>query len=237
MRGASEQLAALNSELEALLYSVSHDLRAPLRSIRGFSEVVLQKYGACMDEQGQEFLRRVGDACGQMDRQIEDLAKLSRANRVEMSKSEVDLTALAVKTAEQVRRKHPNHEVEFRAETGLRGEGDERLLGMALESLLDNAWKFTRQRPDAEVQFGRGAGKQKQAFFVRDNGVGFKTEHADKLFTAFRKLHSPEEFEGNGIGLALVRRIVTRHGGRVWAEGTPGKGAVFYFSLPEVQAR
>jgi len=224
------QLQALNKELEAFAFSVSHDLRAPLRSIRGFSEVVLERYSQQIDPRGQEFLRRACESSQHMDSLIEDLLKLSRVTRAELNWQAVNLSALAAKIANELQQSEPEREVEFVIAPDLRASGDEHLLQIALNNLLRNAWKFTGKRQKARIEVGAA---QDKAFFVRDNGAGFPMEYAQKLFGVFQRLHSNDDFPGTGVGLATVQRIINRHGGRVWATGVVDEGATFYFSLPE----
>jgi PAS domain S-box-containing protein len=228
------QLEAINKELEAFSYSVSHDLRAPLRSIRGFSEVLLERYSSTLDPRGQEFLRRACESCAHMDRLIEDLLKLSRVGRSELQHGPVDLSALVESIGLELQRTHPEHPVEFIVAPALQALGDERLLRVALENLLRNAWKFTGKRQDARVEFGQLAGTE-QAYYVRDNGAGFDMTYAGKLFGVFQRLHTASEFPGTGVGLATVQRIINRHGGRAWATGAVDQGACFYFTLPSSQ--
>jgi PAS domain S-box-containing protein len=228
------QLEATNQELEAFAYSVSHDLRAPLRSIRGFSEVLLDTHTGQLDAHGQALLRRVGAAAHRMNELIDDLLKLSRVGRGELHWQPVNLTALAEAIAAELRKSHPERAVAVVVGPNLRAEGDERLLRLVLDNLLGNAWKFTSQRTDARIEFGFTA-EPEPAFFVRDNGVGFDMAHASKLFGVFSRLHSAEEFPGTGIGLATVQRIIKRHRGRVWAAGVVNQGAVFYFTLPDTR--
>ena len=224
------QLEATNRELEAFCYSVSHDLRAPLRSIRGFSEVLLEKYGATVDTRGQELLRRVCESSQMMDRLIEDLLKLSRVTRAELQRRSVNLSALAERIADELQDNDPFRSVQFNIAPNLVAEGDERLLHVVLENLLRNAWKFTSKRPEASIEFG-ASDDPERAFFVRDNGAGFDMAFAGKLFGVFQRLHSPSEFAGTGVGLAIVQRIINRHGGRTWATGRVNEGATFYFTF------
>jgi PAS domain S-box-containing protein len=228
------QLAATNQELEAFAYSVSHDLRAPLRGIRGFGEVLLEQYAGQLDAQGQDLLRRTCEASARMNELIDDLLKLSRIGRSELRWQPVNLSALAESIAAELRKAEPERAVALAIEPNLRASGDEHLLGIALTNLLDNAWKFTRDRPNARIDFGFMA-KPEPVFFVRDNGVGFNMAHANKLFGVFQRLHSADEFPGTGIGLATVQRIIKRHRGRVWAAGAVNQGATFYFTLPEAR--
>jgi PAS domain S-box-containing protein len=228
------QLEATNQELEAFAYSVSHDLRAPLRSMRGFSEVLLESYTDQLDAQGQALLRRACESSNRMSRLIDDLLKLSRVGRCELHWEPVNLTALAEAIVAELRKSDPGRAVEVVIGPNLRAEGDEHLLSLMLDNLLGNAWKFTGQRSGARIEFGFTA-EPEPAFFVRDNGVGFDRKYADKLFGVFQRLHSADEFPGTGIGLATVQRIIKRHRGRVWADGVVNQGAVFYFTLPDTR--
>jgi len=226
------QLEAMNKELEAFSYSVSHDLRAPLRSILGFSEVLLERYSPQLDARGQGFLRRACESCQQMDNLIEDLLKLSRVGRSEMRRQPVNLSALAESIAADLRKSEPDRPASFLIASDLCAQGDERLLRVALDNLLRNAWKFTRNKPRACIEFGTVANPQ-SAFFVRDNGAGFDMARADKLFGVFQRMHSASEFPGSGVGLATVQRIINRHGGFAWAIAAPDQGATFFFTLPQ----
>jgi hypothetical protein len=225
------QLQAINHELEAFCYSVSHDLRAPLRSIRGFSEVLLDRYSAGWDVRGQEYLRRICQSSDQMDKLIEDLLKLSRVNRSELRWQAVNLTELARSITAELQKSEPQRVAEFVIAPNLLTNGDERLLRLALDNLLQNAWKFTSHQPRARIEVASTADPQ-TAFYVRDNGAGFDMAYADRLFGVFQRLHSASEFPGTGVGLATVQRIINRHGGRAWATGAVDQGATFYFTLP-----
>jgi PAS domain S-box-containing protein len=228
---ARESAEAANRELEAFSYSVAHDLRAPLRGIDGFSNVLLEDYAPALDAQGQHYLRRVRDAAQRMGRLIDSLLALGHVTRVGIRTQRVDLSELARATAGRLKESERDRVVEFAITDGLTEMGDSALLGAAIENLLGNAWKFTRKRPDARIEFGVDEDAGQTAYFVRDNGVGFDMAFASKLFGVFQRLHTPKEFEGTGIGLATVQRIVRRHGGRVWAEGKVGAGACFHFTL------
>jgi signal transduction histidine kinase len=229
----TSQLETLNKELEAFSYSVSHDLRAPLRSIDGFSQALLEDYEGQLDQQGRDYLQRVRAAAQRMAQLIDDILKLSRVTRAELNREEVDLSALAGEIAAELQQAQPEREVKLTIASGLRAEGDPRLLRIALENLLGNAWKFSHDRKPALIEIGmQPQPDSTSAFFVRDNGVGFEMVYADKLFTAFQRLHDTREFPGTGIGLATVQRVIHKHGGKVWAEGEVEKGATFYFSLP-----
>lgn len=226
-------LEVSNRELEAFAYSVSHDLRAPLRALDGFSQAVLEDYGERLDETGRDFLQRIRGASQQMGQLIDDLLGLSRHSRGEMRREPVELGALAREVAETLRAGEPGHRVELVVEEGLVAEGDPRLLRVVLQNLLANAWKFTRGRAGARVEVGRTGWEGEPAFYVRDNGAGFDMAYAHKLFRPFQRLHSTREFEGSGIGLATVQRIVHRHGGRVGAQAAPDRGATVFFTLPQ----
>ncbi|HOX56846.1 MAG TPA: PAS domain-containing protein [Candidatus Paceibacterota bacterium] len=234
VRERTAELEATNQELEAFAYSVSHDLRAPLRAIRGFSEVLLDRHLGQLDEEGRDFLRRACHASQRMDRLIEDLLKLSRVGRSELRWQRVNLSALAETVAAELRRAEPGRAAQFIIQPNLQAEGDERLLKVLLDNLLGNAWKFTRQQPGARIEFGVSL-QPEPAYFVRDNGVGFDMAHASKLFGVFQRLHPAGEFPGTGIGLATVQRIIKRHRGRVWATGVANQGATFYFVLPDTR--
>jgi len=225
-------LQAVNKELEAFSYSASHDLRAPLRAIDGFSQALLEDYAGKLDEEGQGYLQRLRAASQRMAQLIDDLLNLSRVTRAEMSRDDVNLTALAQEVAEELRKAEPGRQADVIIAPGLRASGDERLLRVVLANLLGNAWKFTNKRPRARIEFGITEQEGKSAYFVRDDGVGFDMAYVRKLFGAFQRLHSTSEFKGTGIGLATVQRIIHRHGGQVWAEGAVEQGATFYFALP-----
>jgi len=224
-------LQAVNKELEAFSYSVSHDLRAPLRSIDGFSQALLEDYTGHLDGEGQDYLRRVRAATQRMAQLIDDLLALSRVTRAEMHRDDVNLTAMAQDVADELRKTEPGREAEFIIAPGLRASGDRRLLRVALVNILGNAWKFTSTHPRACIEFGTTEQEGTKAYFVRDDGAGFDMAYVGKLFGAFQRLHGADEFKGTGIGLATVQRIIHRHGGRVWAEGAVGQGATFYFTL------
>jgi PAS domain S-box-containing protein len=231
------QLETANRELEAFAYSISHDLRAPLRSIDGFGQALQEDYAAVLDPQGLDYLQRMRAASRRMGHLIDDLLKLSRLTRGEIHRRRLDLSGMARVIVEELRRAEPDRDVKLILTDGMRAQGDERLIQAVLENLLGNAWKFTSRKKEANIEFGlRAEAGQEAVFFVRDNGAGFNMDHADKLFHAFQRLHSIQEFPGNGIGLATVQRIIHRHGGKVWAEGEEGKGATFYFTLPEQES-
>ncbi len=225
------ELKAANKELEAFSYSVSHDLRAPLRAIDGFSRALLEDYSEQIDETGQNYLNRVCAASAHMAQLIEDLLNLSRLSRSEMRSQTVNLSKMAGEIAERLKESEPERTVKFSIEKDISAMGDERLLHIALQNLFDNAWKFTSKRENAEISFGQIQNGEKTEYFVRDNGAGFDMAYDDKLFGVFQRLHTKEEFEGTGIGLVTVQRIVHRHGGSIRAEAVVGEGAAFYFTL------
>jgi light-regulated signal transduction histidine kinase (bacteriophytochrome)/HAMP domain-containing protein len=225
------ELESAVRELEAFSYSVSHDLRAPLRQIDGFSQALLEDYGQQLDKEGQDNLHWIRDGTQRMARLIDDLLKLSRITRTHLRSEPVDLSALAAEVTVGLRRAQPLRRINSNLESGLTAEGDRGLLLIVLENLLGNAWKFTRNELSAEVTFGAVPSAGAVAYFVRDNGAGFDMAYSDRLFGAFQRLHSEQEFEGTGIGLATVQRAVARHGGRVWAEGAVGEGATIWFTL------
>lgn len=227
------ELEAANRELEAFAYSVSHDLRAPLRGIDGFTQALVEDHGDQLDDQARSYTRRVRAAAQRMGRLIDDLLQLSRVTRAGMSRENVDLSDLAHETVGVLRESEPDRQVEFVIDEQLRCHGDGSLMRVALDNLLENAWKFTSREPQARIQVGREHSNGQAAFYVRDNGIGFDMEYAEKLFGEFQRLHSAADFPGTGVGLAIVRRIIRRHGGEVWAEAAVGEGATFYFTLPE----
>ncbi|PYS49077.1 MAG: PAS domain-containing sensor histidine kinase [Acidobacteria bacterium] len=225
------QLEAANKELEAFSYSVSHDLRAPLRHINGFSQALLEDYADKLDEDGKDYLQQVRDASQEMAQLIDDVLQLARVTRSEMRSEAVNLSTLAEEVIAELQKRDAGRRVAAQIEEGLVTKGDKRLLKVMLSNLLGNAWKFTSKREGAEINFAREQRNGETVFFVRDNGAGFEMAFADKLFGAFQRLHTADEFEGTGIGLATVQRIVNRHGGRVWAEGAIDRGATFYFTF------
>jgi len=223
------ELKAANAELEAFCYSVSHDLRAPLRTIAGFSRALEEDSGHLLDADATDALVRIRTGATRMEQLIQDLLRLSRITRSEMRREKVDLSALARLVGAELEKMHPGRRVQFQVTGGLSAYGDERLLRVVLENLLSNAWKFTAAVAEATVTLERAGDS---TYLVRDNGAGFDQRYRDKLFQPFQRLHRANEFEGSGIGLATVRRVIHRHGGRVWAEGAVGEGAAFYFTLP-----
>ena len=228
----SNELEAANKELEAFCYSVSHDLRAPVRTIGGFTKILIEGYCHQLDHSGKEYLDRTGRAVERMTELIDDLLELSRISRSKLVCSEVDLTALAAAVSSELKASAPHRPITFSLQPGLVARGDAGLLRVLIENLLGNSWKFTRNHDAPRIDFGREQSRGTTVFYVRDNGAGFDMKYANKLFGAFERLHSPGEYEGHGIGLATVQRIVHRHGGHAWGEGRPGEGAIFYFTLP-----
>ncbi len=225
------QLEASNRELEAFTYSVSHDLRAPLRSIDGFTSALMEDGGAVLDEKCHRHLSRVRAAAARMGMLIDDLLSLSRLTRAEMRRERVDLSALGRQIAEELRHSQPNRAVSVTIEDGLVVDGDSHLLRVVVENLLRNAWKYTSKHDRASIELAAGGNGAKHVYHVRDDGAGFDMAHVDLLFRPFQRLHRQADFEGTGVGLATVQRIIERHGGRIWAEGAVEKGATFYFTL------
>jgi signal transduction histidine kinase len=233
LRRRTTELEAANAELEAFSYSVSHDLRSPLSSMNGFSQALRDEYADRLDETALEYLGWIENAVEQMNNLIHGLLQMSRVSRAEVNRTRVDVTAMATGIAEGLQLKDPARHVDFRIEPSLHAHADERLLHAVLENLMSNAWKFTGKAQDPTIAVGSRNEHGRLAFFVRDNGAGFDSTSAARLFTPFQRLHSSSEFEGTGIGLSTVKRIIERHGGAIWAEGSPGNGATFFFTLGE----
>ena len=229
----TQELTALNDELEAFSYSVSHDLRAPLRHIHGFVDLLQRRAGATLDETSRRHLGTIANAAKRMGQLVDDLLAFSRMGRVELRRGRVDLQRIVQDVIRELKEQNPARQVAFQAAGGLpEVPGDAATLRVVMGNLISNALKYTRTRERAEIEIGSRNGAGEAVIYVRDNGVGFDMQYADKLFGVFQRLHRADEFEGTGIGLATVRRIVHRHGGRTWAEGQTGRGATFYFSLP-----
>lgn len=224
-----------NRELESFSYAVSHDLRAPLRRIDGFARAITDQLAGQLDPTAERYLGNVRESAQQMSQLIDDVLHLSRVSRAELRQQEVELSAVATRCLDQLRESEPGRDVTFRVRPGVIAVGDGRLLRIALENLLSNAWKFTTGRTGAVIEFGTAQVGGESVYFVRDNGVGFDMEYAGKLFGPFQRLHRATEFPGTGIGLATVQRIIHRHGGRIWAEARPGHGATFSFTLGRVR--
>ena len=242
VRERTAQIEVANKEMETFCYSIAHDFRAPLRSIDGFSQIILEEAGSRLDKASRDNLERIRNAARKMARLLDDQLTLSRFTRMEMKLEDVNLSLLAEMEAQSILERELSRDVEFVIVKGLEAKGDPNLLCVVLQNLLENAWKFTSKKPKARIEFGALNRSEfalrfpqfesdRQVFFVRDNGVGFDMDYIDKLFRPFHRLHSEEEFAGLGIGLTIVQRIILRHGGQVWAEGEVGKGATFFFSL------
>jgi signal transduction histidine kinase len=231
VRDRTVLLEAANKELEAFSYSVSHDLRAPLRGIDGFSQALLEDYQDILDDTAKSYLDRVRKATQHMGRLIDDMLKLSKVTRSEFRYESVDLSTMVRAISEKLQQNNPGMTVDVIIREGVFVNGDPDLLQIALENMMDNAWKFTGRGGQPQVEFGTTVREGKTVCFIRDNGVGFDMTYVDKLFGAFQRLHTSFEFPGTGIGLATVRRVINRHGGQVWAEAEVGKGATFYFTL------
>lgn len=227
----TRKLQMANRELDAFTHSVSHDLHAPLRAINGFTKAIMEDYGPLLDERGKDYLQRVQGASHRMTELVDDLLDLSRATRSPVRRERIPVSDLAKMIAGELKRTQPERLVQFVIKPGMVAQGDTRLLRIALENLMGNAWKYTQKTQSARIEFGQIDYKKKPAYFVRDDGVGFDMAHAGKLFNAFQRLHTNAEFPGSGLGLTIVHRIIVRHGGHIWAESALGKGATFYFTL------
>lgn len=226
-------LEAANKELEAFSYSVSHDLRAPLRAIDNFAKILSEDYAAELPAPAQDLLNRIVRSAGRMGRMIEDLLRLARLGGQPLVKRRINLHSLAGEVFEELRASEPQRQIEFQLQDLPEAIGDLALLKQVLFNLLSNAFKFTRGREKPHIEVGSKLQKGERVYFVRDNGAGFDMEHARGLFRVFQRLHSEAEFEGTGVGLSIVHRIIQRHGGRIWAEAAIDKGATFYFTLPD----
>jgi signal transduction histidine kinase len=231
VRERTVQLESANAELEAFCYSVSHDLRAPLRAIDGFSQALLDDFPKDIPAEAARYLSRIRASAQRMGQLIEDLLNLSKVSRGELQRATVDVSEIAQQVVAELRAREPQRKVEVHVWDGMQASADGRLLRAALENLIGNAWKFTSKAGAARIEVGAVRDGERCSFFVRDNGAGFDMAYASKLFGAFQRLHTAGEFQGTGIGLATVQRIVHRHGGRIWAEAAPGRGAVFSFTL------
>jgi PAS domain S-box-containing protein len=227
----TRELVSANKELETFSYSVSHDLRTPLRGIAGFCQALVEDNAEMLDERGKGYLKRIQAATVRMGQLVDDLLDLAKVNRVQLRRNDIDLSALAEGLSKEIQQQDPKREAEFHIQSGLVVNADERLIGIVLTNLLENAWKFTSKQKRAHIEVGMLKSATETAYFVRDNGAGFDMAYANKLFVPFQRLHTNQDYSGTGIGLATVQRIVSRHGGRVWAEGEVEKGASLYFSL------
>jgi light-regulated signal transduction histidine kinase (bacteriophytochrome) len=231
IRERTAQLKAANKELEAFSYSVSHDLRAPLRAIDGYSQVLLEDYESILDDMGKAYLQYVRQSSHQMSELINDLLRLSRIMRSEVNRKPVNLSEIATEIADELQKMSPDRQVEFIISPEMIVEADENLIRIAIQNLINNAWKFTSKHPTARIEVGTIEQGEERVYFVSDDGAGFNMAYSDKLFSPFQRLHGAHEFEGTGIGLATVQRIIKRHNGRVWGEGAIEEGAKFYFTL------
>ncbi|OGR01099.1 MAG: hypothetical protein A2505_04285 [Deltaproteobacteria bacterium RIFOXYD12_FULL_55_16] len=235
------ELAQVNHELEAYIYSISHDLRAPLRSVSEFSRIVTEDYAPQLDAQAQDYLTRVRRGAEKMNRLVEGLLRLSRVSRQNLERSECDLSKMALAIVADLREAEPDRKVEVEIQAGLTAFADQMLINIVLVNLMDNAWKFTSKTEHARIEFGAlkdglvHTAQEVVIYYLKDNGAGFNPEYMARMFTPFHRLHPEREFEGTGIGLATAERIIHRHGGRIWAEGKPEAGATFFFTLPEKQ--
>lgn len=228
---AEREAAEAKRELESLCYAVSHDLRAPLRAIDGFGLALAEDYADVLDDEGRRYLGYIRTSAQRMALLIDELLALSRISTADLARLRVDLTAIARASAERLRAAHPQRRVEVSIEEGLTAVGDPRLLAVVFDALVDNAWKFTGKRARARIEVGTTQTGEGPAFFVKDDGAGFDMAFAGKLFGAFQRFHPSSDFEGTGVGLATVQRIVRRHGGRAWAQAEVDRGATFYFTL------
>jgi light-regulated signal transduction histidine kinase (bacteriophytochrome) len=232
VRERTAQLEAANKELEAFSYSVSHDLRAPLRAIDGFSRIILEDYVERLDDEGKRFLNIIRGNTQKMGELIDDLLVFSRLGRQEIRASDIDMEKLAKTASEEINLAVPGRKVQFAINKLSAAQGDKAMIRQVMANLLSNAIKFTRPKGNTTIEVGGSNEGDENVYYVRDNGVGFDMQYVHKLFGVFQRLHSSEEFEGTGVGLAIVQRIIHRHGGRVWAEGKVDEGATFYFTLP-----
>jgi signal transduction histidine kinase len=232
LRYCLQDLEAAKHELEVFLYAVSHDLRAPLRAIQGFSQILLKKsYSDMLDAKSKDYLARMGAASRRIDQMVIDLLQLSHLAKAGMELEDLDLSGIARRITDCLGKSAPERQVKFMLAEDIRAYGDKHLLTIVLENLLGNAWKFTEKKEGAIIEFGVTAHGNERAYFVRDNGIGFDMTRADRLFQPFQKFHNEREFPGSGIGLATVYRIIRRFGGKTWAESEAGKGTAIYFTL------
>jgi signal transduction histidine kinase len=220
------------NDLEAFSYSVSHDLRAPLHIVKAFTQILIMEYSMHLDKTGQKYLDHINNGVNNMSAMINDMLELSKVSRLEIRKEKIDLYVLSATIITEIRLNDPQREVEVIIEKNMTAGADKKLLTLALTNLLKNGWKFTSKTPHPRIEIGVTEQGGTMVFFVRDNGAGFNMTHVKKLFGAFQRLHSEADFPGTGIGLAIVKRVIEKHGGRVWAQSEPGKGATFFFTLP-----
>ncbi len=227
-------LKASNVELETFAYSVSHDLRTPLRTMDSFSEIVLMEYGDTLDETGKDYLNRIRKASKAMSQLIEDILKLSKITRTEMHKERVNLSELVLTIADELKQNHPDHESEIILMPGMIDFGDKAFLQILIQNILENSWKYANDQTEIRIEVGYSNQNEENVYFIKDNGIGFDMNFYDKLFEPFQRLHSDKQYSGNGIGLATAKRIVNRHGGKIWAESEIGKGTTLYFTLGKI---
>jgi len=227
------RLEEVNRDLEAFSYSVSHDLQAPIRSINGFSEILLEECQENINEESHNYLTRINLASKKMSQLVKALLGLSRASRYEINKEEVDLSQMVKQVVDELMELHPDQNINVEIESSMKVYADTSLLRVVVNNLLSNAWKFTSKNSAAEIKVGKTTRDGEAVIYIQDNGVGFDEQDADKLFLTFQRMHAGEEYLGSGIGLATVKRIIQRHNGRVWAESKSAQGATFYFSLPQ----
>ncbi|MHB1483780.1 MAG: sensor histidine kinase, partial [Saccharofermentanales bacterium] len=218
-------------ELESFAYSVSHDLRTPLRTLDGFSEMVLMEYGDKLDEAGKNYLNRIRRASQTMSQLTEDILKLSRVTRIEMQKDRVNLSELFHLVANDLKQTQPERKIDFIIAPDMIDYGDKALLKILIQNLMENSWKYASDYADTIIEAGYMKEKDRTVYFIKDNGIGFDMNFYDKLFEPFQRLHTDKQYSGNGIGLATAERIINRHGGRIWAESEIGRGTTFYFTL------
>lgn len=232
VRIRTSELEAANKEMEAFTYSVSHDLRAPLRTIGGFSNILQEEYGEELDEQAAHYLSRVRTGTEKMERLINDLLKLSRSTRGDLHRADFDMSDMVDEIIAELRQDDPTRDISIHVSPNIKAFADKRFIRVVLENLISNAWKYTGNCEDPKIFFGMTDKDGHRAYYIQDNGAGFDMSYADKLFAPFQRLHSAKEFEGTGVGLATVQRVVHRHGGEVWADAKVAEGATFYFTLP-----
>ncbi len=233
VRARTIELEAANKDLESFSYSVSHDLRAPLRGIDGYSQILLDDYADKLDAEGVNYLTRIRIGAQRMAQLIDDILELSRVTRCKLVSESLNLSAMAQEVAERLKKNYNNRDIDLHIEENVTAQGDRHLVEVALENLFDNAWKYTSKTSHAHIEFGRRASGSQTVYYLSDNGAGFDMKYSNKLFRAFQRLHAVEDFPGTGIGLASVYRVIDRHGGRVWVEAEEGKGATFYFTLSQ----
>ncbi len=231
LKARTRELAQVNRELESFSYSVSHDLRAPIRSTGAFAAILLEDYAASLDDEGRAYLEKVISGIDKMNTLVDEILTLSKVGREQLKLGTVDLSAMAIKILDALRAENPERKVHVEIAENLNAIADGPLMEIVLTNLLGNAWKYTSKNESGFIAFGLEKQGEEKVFFVRDNGAGFDMDYAHKLFEPFQRLHSEGEFKGTGIGLAIVKRVIEKHGGRIWAEGKKGEGAVFYFTL------